>query len=681
MNNSDLSSFTVDVLTKSLIKANQAQNEIDDDEEEIIENYDYITIDDEENKKEEEKKDEIDNKEEDNLNDNTINNDEQINNKEQNNNEENINIEKEINNKKNDNNEEKNSADKTIFSKIAEDMYYKIIKNYDNIYNYQDFTNDQFLAIYSNKINNCENTQIIKNFLDRNKQYLKDKNGNKNTINNRVDQINSFFSKKLSQNEVNNIIKEFNNKQIRYNLKKKKDIEELSNKIQKNKQQDYLQKPIINKTNLNYFKKKVKYEFKIRNLTPNRNNSNKNKENKKNIKMNNEDINNLVTKLHNEAKEKEIKLKNCKSSDDLYKNKKMEFNFANKSTNIMLFNNFLKQYQKEIKNIKSISSIKNPTISFDELKLLLEHMHYINEDTGQNILKDIWKNLTSYSISNKIDSDLILIFIICFNGLYKNDIEEIIQKKLNWIDLNKYDKLLKKRKDFENKYKELRKNRREFYFKFRAQKEKEYLDNKYREKEYHQSKSYDIFSGIKRRKLSKSYNFIISEKRKKLEELRLQNERSKLKECTFTPNIDKIKSSNNIKKKNNSIYNNINYSPNINKIPNKHTRNIKNQNIYEFNNETNNNTFYPNIKNNILNDKNKTNNNEIYNKNYKYHSDYKIEPLITFEIQIRNKTDFLNYYENDNIDEVVQKFVKKHNLTNESKRQIKEAIIKKLEIL
>ena len=82
-----------------------------------------------------------------------------------------------------------------------------------------------------------------------------------------------------------------------------------------------------------------------------------------------------------------------------------------------------------------------------------------------------------------------------------------------------------------------------------------------------------------------------------------------------------------------------------------------------------------------MNDKNKTNNNEIYNKNYKYHSDYKIEPLITFEIQIRNKTDFLNYYENDDIDKVVQKFVKKHNLTNESKRQIKEAIIKKLEIL
>ena len=219
MYNSDLSNFTVDVLTKSLIKANQAQNEIDYDEEEIIENYDYITIEDEENNKEEEKTEEIDNKEEEkNLTNKAINNEEQK------------------NNEKEENNEDKNKPDKTIFSKIAEDMYYKIIQNYNNIYNYQDFTNDQFLAIYSNKINNCENSQIIKDFLYRNKQYINSKNGNKETINNRVDQINDFFSKKLSQNEVNDIVKEFNNKQIKYNLKKQKDIEELANKIQKKKQ-------------------------------------------------------------------------------------------------------------------------------------------------------------------------------------------------------------------------------------------------------------------------------------------------------------------------------------------------------------------------------------------------------------------------------------------------------------
>ena len=665
MNNSDLSQFTVDVLTKSLIKANQAQNEIDDDEEEIIENYDYITIEDEENNKEEEKTEEIDNKEEENnLNNKSINNEEQM------------------NNEKNENNIDKNKPDKTIFSKIAEDMYYKIIHNCDNIYNYQDFTNDQFLAIYSNKINNCENSQIIKNFLYRNKEYLNGKNGNKETVNNRIDQINDFFSKKLSQNEVNNIVTEFNKKQIKYNLKKQKDIEELANKIENKKQQDYLNKPNINKNNLNYFKKKVKYEFKKRNLSQNNNksdNNNKNK-NQKNIKMSNEDIKNLVTKLHNEAKDKEIKLKNCKSSDDLYKNKKKEFTFTNKSTNKMLFINFLKQYQKEIKNIKSISYIKNPTILYDELKLLLEHLHFLNEDTEENVLKDMWKDLTSYSLSNKINSDLILIFIICFNGLYKNDIEEIIQNNLKWIDLNKYDKLIKKRKEFENKYKELRKNRREYYFNFKAQKEKEYLEQKYMEKEYPHSKSYDKFYGIKRRKLSESYNSIILEKKKKLEELRLENERDKLKECTFTPNI-KNKSSSNIKKNNNSIYNNIILSPNKNYIPHKHTRNIKNQSIYELSNNTNLNTFYPNLKNNVLNDKGEKNNNEIVNRKYKYINDYKKEPLISFEIQIRNKTDFLNYYENDDVDKVVQKFVKKHNLTNESKRQIKEAIIKKLKIL
>ena len=666
MYNSDLSNFTVDVLTKSLIKANQAQNEIDYDEEEIIENYDYITIEDEENNKEEEKTEEIDNKEEEkNLTNKAINNEEQK------------------NNEKEENNEDKNKPDKTIFSKIAEDMYYKIIQNYNNIYNYQDFTNDQFLAIYSNKINNCENSQIIKDFLYRNKQYINSKNGNKETINNRVDQINDFFSKKLSQNEVNDIVKEFNNKQIKYNLKKQKDIEELANKIENKKQQDYLNKPNINKNNLNYFKKKVKYEFRKRNLSQNNNKSNNNNlnENQKKYKMSNEDINNLVTKLHNEAKEKEIKLKNYRSSDDLYINKKNEFNFTNKSTNKMLFINFLKQYQKEIKNIKSISHLKNPYFLFDELKLLLEHMHFINEDTEQNLLKDMWKDLTSYSLSNKIDSDLILIFIICFNGLYKNDIEEIIKNNLKWINLDKYDKLFKKRKNFENKYKELRKNRREFYFNLKSQKDKEYLEKKYMEKEYPHSKSYDSFYGIKRRKLSKSYNSIILERRNKLEELRLENEKKKLKECTFIPNIYKNKSSSNLKKNNTSIYNNINSMISPNKNTHKHTRNIKNQRVYELSNNTNCNTFYPNLKNNIIKDKDNKNNNEILNRNYKYLNKYKNIPLISFEIQIRNKADVLNYYENDNVDKVVEKFSKKHNLTNESKRQIKEAIIKKLEIL
>ena len=58
----------------------------------------------------------------------------------------------------------------------------------------------------------------------------------------------------------------------------------------------------------------MKYELKKRNLSQNNNKTNNNNINEyqKNIKMSNEDINNLVTKLHNEAKEKEIKLKNCK---------------------------------------------------------------------------------------------------------------------------------------------------------------------------------------------------------------------------------------------------------------------------------------------------------------------------------------------------------------------------------
>ena len=37
----------------------------------------------------------------------------------------------------------------------------------------------------------------------------------------------------------------------------------------------------------------------------------------------------------------------------------------------------------------------------------------------------------------------------------------------------------------------------------------------------------------------------------------------------------------------------------------------------------------------------------------------KKEPLVSLEIQIRNKKDILTYYKNENVDKVVQKFVKK----------------------
>ena len=158
----------------------------------------------------------------------------------------------------------------------------------------------------------------------------------------------------------------------------------------------------------------MEYKFRKRNLSQNNNNNTSfNNNNSVNItpkkKMSDKEINNLVNKLHNEAKE--LKLKISKSSDDFYKKKKKNYNFTNKTSNKMLFNNLLKKYQKEIKNIKSVSYIKNPIINFDEFKIILEHMHFINEDTEINIIKEIWKELTLFSPSNKKDSDLILFYV------------------------------------------------------------------------------------------------------------------------------------------------------------------------------------------------------------------------------------------------------------------------------
>ena len=54
------------------------------------------------------------------------------------------------------------------------------------------------------------------------------------------------------------------------------------------------------------------------------------------------------------------------------------------------------------------------------------------------------------------------------------------------------------------------------------------------------------------------------------------------------------------------------------------------------------------------------------------------EPLLTFEIKIRNKVEILNYFEGEDIEEVANLFVKKNNLSSESRKQIINAIVDKL---
>ena len=687
------SQFTVDEIAKSALNNNQLEeNEIDDD---IIDNYEYEQI-------EEDEKEEI-NSTNKSIGKGEINND----------------------------NYEQTIPDKTIFSKIAEDMYNKMMqneKNHKKIYNYDDFINDQFLANYSDKINNIDNNQVINNFLTRNNQYIIDKNNCKDTINNRIDQIKFFNSKKFSNNQLDEKIKQFNNKQLEYSNKRKKEIEELTKKINDEKEKDKINygKPKINHINLDYLKKKVDYKFRKRTISQNKNNNSSSFntiESKKSNKLSDEKINNLVNKLHNEAKE--LKLKISKSSDDFYKNKRKQINYTSKSSKIILFNNFIKQYQKEIKNIKSITYSKNPIITFDEFKILLEHMHFINEDTEINVLKDIWKELTSYSSSNKKESDLILIFILCMNGLYKKDIEENIKKTLNWINFKIYEKFIKKKKDFEHKYSELRKNRNEFLHNLKTEKDKEYLQKKYYTEEnqnYHHN-SYDTITNLKRKKLSETYNLILEKRKNKIEELRDENEKKKLKECTFSPitnkkkldfhtssvnkySIEKVmqkklqkKSIENEKKKTNyTTLNNSNSSLNE-KMFNEHpisqdynykqeiiryqqARNLRKKINKQLNKGSNFNTSKTNLQKEMCFGNERNNNKETFDKFNKIPKrKIQKEPLISFEIQIRNKTDILTYFRGDDPDKIIQKFVKKHNLTNESKRQIKKALEKKLELL
>ena len=113
--------------------------------------------------------------------------------------------------------------------------------------------------------------------------------------------------------------------------------------------------------------------------------------------------------------------------------------------------------------------------------------------------------------------------------------------------------------------------------------------------------------------------------------------------------------------------------------PARYLKNKKNKELNLGNNFSYNNQI---LQKEMFFDNEKLKNKETFDKFHKINQNYlKKEPLITFEIQIRNKTDILNYYQGDDVEKIVMKFVKKHNLSNESKRQIKEALQRKIELL
>ena len=228
------------------------------------------------------------------------------------------------------------------------------------------------------------------------------------------------------------------------------------------------------------------------------------------------------------------------------------------------------------------------------------------------------------------------------------------------------------------------------------------------------SSSLRTSKSVNRLKLSKSYNLILQERENKNAKLRSEHQEKELKECTFKPQLNSYPKSlkNLLKKNSDEVYKKSRNNNNIN-----NEKDLKKLNSQE--RELENCSFHPNLTslNKKIFDNNPLNNdigvkkeiNRIQNarneqemklkdksnfiqKNMVFENEKKTkydtfdkfkkinkrEPLLTFEIKIRNKYEILDYYEGEDIVKVAELFVKKNNLTKESKKQIIEAIQSKL---
>lgn len=627
---------------------------------------------------------------------------------------------------------ESNLPDKTIFSKLAEDMYEKVVKNYkmaNENFTYEEFINDQYLAIYSHKLNG-NNQEIIKNFIERNEQYNSQKNYVEQTKQNRIGQVeetedNLFkeYNKRVYSEEE---VKKFEDEQKKFLERKNKKIEELKKKRDELINKEIRDRPKILHKKLPMFKKtnnKIEKETKHKknksisvfksNVKGNNNITVKNK------KLTNKDIEVLVNKLSNENKHKIKESKSCTQF-------KSKISLVSMSSNKLIFTNLYSQIKEVIERITSSKVDNNPNINEDQFLLILHNLNFTIEQS----LNKAWKYLLSLcnkEQSEEITSSLLVCFVLSLYGLVDEILFPYVKSNLPWINFDeKFPINFAEAKKINVEYRDLYNSRNEI---MKIEKE----NKKNSSKEIHKNcqtltKSNISHSRIKskgegRLNLSESYDIILKKRENRIKK-RNEEERLKIeKDCTFKPQLVSF-----FREKKNSRQTSVDetskrlylsrgkqrlkaeiekakaettytfkpelteFKENIfNSEPLDEDYNVRKQ-IQRYHRareekfeKQNNSSFLKRDGGGMRFDNEK----KIYKDSFdkfgnKPNNSNKIkkrkvkEPLLTFEIKIRNKIEILNYYYGEAIEEVAENFTKKNHLSSESKRQIINAITSKL---
>ena len=155
---------------------------------------------------------------------------------------------------------------KTLLTRKTEDNYDLLLKQFkkdnfklgdiDNLISYDDFSNDKFLGLATEKIEmNKKNKEIIGSFLERIEKDTKRRQKNKETINKRIKLIEDCTKNKMifgNPEEEKNYYKEFYKKQMEYKKNHDQQVEEMKDKLIYEQNKNNIPEPKL-KHNLDYF--------------------------------------------------------------------------------------------------------------------------------------------------------------------------------------------------------------------------------------------------------------------------------------------------------------------------------------------------------------------------------------------------------------------------------------------
>jgi len=483
----------------------------------------------------------------------------------------------------NENLNEKKFNEKTVFTKLTEEMYKNLMddKKIKQYTNYDTLTCDNFLGNFSKKFNG-NNNQTIDDFLKRNETEVNKYRQKINKINNDKKEQKLYIEKKyhINKKPPSKRFTNFLEKQKYFEDNKQNNIENLKYKINSERNKNLTNKPMVNsKSN-----KIILINSKNQNIqnSLNKNVFNKlfddsNTRNQKQImnlkkhnisekKLNKQTIANLSKRLYNESKIRNERLKNSqKLRNSKIKNKQKE-NKLSSNTNEIIIKKFyntlnstlLNNFEKDIQNNFELSFKDFLLILFSNNFVVKNYSHFESSDT-KYVEKEFQLSLDAFKVilrkkevnpeEDKIYLYNVILFLLSIIDVYDGgNKNNLINKIFPFINLNEEnidEKLVKQIKIFFRLFKE------------------------------------NYFNLINKKEINPSKN-IIEDLRKKEDNL------------TFKPKINRSSSNFNIEKKNNN--NRLSVEKNYDLFGKKYEQNLEKERNKKMEEEMKECTFFPNNK-------------------------------------------------------------------------------------